>query len=153
MSLHALVPGGSCLDHGQSKEFTCAAAYPCTDPYSTANLRCFSCAIHNPWKCVHDIDLQMYIWTMRLCSCIHFSSIIWLIQIGILNSWLRSFCRTRFQKRRDSAAELHDTLFAEKLSSWAGSLGLCLSLQYNAHSFGSRSRLDFQPPRECQHDS
>ena len=106
------------------------------------------------WIVVVDVYL-MLIWTMLWCSCCIDSWSVLLPQIRALfpNSWYRSFCRTRFQKKRGGAAELHDIVFAQKLSSGPVPLALCLFLQQDAHCFGSRLRLDFQPPWECQYES
>ena len=52
-STHAVVPTGHCLKHGQWR--TPSVSSQCTDPHwSSSGLRCFPCAIHDPWKCVHE---------------------------------------------------------------------------------------------------
>ena len=51
-STNVLVPAGYSHDHGQRRKP--AATSPCSGPYASTDLRCFSCAIHDPWKCVHE---------------------------------------------------------------------------------------------------
>ena len=180
-STNVLVPAGCCHDHGQRRKS--AASSPCSGPYVSIDLRCFSCAIHDPWKCVHEnierrklcglllfkcCILNCLVASMILaCSCICiFEQCAYAGAVSIPdqfycnkicplipNSWFRSFCRTRFQTRRDSAAELGDTDVASKYSGVSDRSQLYLWLQRDAHDFGSRLRLTYKPPRECQCDS
>ena len=51
-------------------------------------------------------------------------------------SWFRSFCRTSFQKRRDSPAELVDTVFTSQLPSARVPSELRLCARWDPHRFG-----------------
>ena len=66
------------------------------------------------------------------------------------NSWFRSFRRTGVQKLWDSAAELDDTVFAQKFSSGPDRSALRVYSQRDKYGLGCWLRLDYKPPRECQ---
>ena len=60
-STHALFTDDCCLEHAQS-----TARCPCTVPCPLTALRHFSCAIHDPWKCVHENINQI---KQQNCAC------------------------------------------------------------------------------------
>ena len=97
---------------------------------------------------------RYYIWTMRLGSCACSLRIVLHQICGLIpNRRYRSFCRARFPKGRDIAAELDDTVFAHKLSPGPDYPVLCLWPQQDTPDLGSRLRLGYKPPRECQCES
>ena len=54
-NFHALVPAVCGLKHGLWKWSSVSS--PCTTKHPLTGLRCVSCAVHDPWKCVYqDIE-------------------------------------------------------------------------------------------------